>query len=78
MNPPPTSNLDKRHRYPTEIIGHCVWLYCRFCLSYRDLEELMAEYGVTLTYEAVRCWGQKFGQAYANQLRRRSPGPADK
>jgi hypothetical protein len=60
----------KRHRFPAEIISHCVWLYFRFCLSYRDVEELMAERGVTLTYEAVRYWCRKFGQAYAHQLRR--------
>jgi putative transposase len=78
MNPPPTPNLYKRHRFPAEIISHCVWLYFRFCLSYRDIEELMAERGVLLTYEAVRYWCRKFGQVYANQLRRRRPRPGDK
>jgi putative transposase len=78
MNPPPTPNLYKRHRFPAEIISHCVWLYFRFCLSYRDVEELMAERGVLLTYEAVRYWCRKFGQVYANQLRRRRPRPGDK
>jgi putative transposase len=63
---------------PAEIISHCVWLYFRFCLSYRDVEELMAERGITLTYEAVRYWCRKFGQTYANQLRRRHPRPGDK
>jgi len=58
-----------------EIISHFVWLYFRFCLSYRDVEEFMAARGVILTYEAVRYWCRKFGQAYANQLRRRSPRP---
>jgi putative transposase len=53
-------------------------LYFRFCLSYRDVEELLAERGVLLTYEAVRYWCRKFGQAYANQLRRRRPRPGDK
>ena len=48
MNPPPTTNLYKRHRFPAEIISHCVWLYFRFCLSYRDVEELMAQRGVIL------------------------------
>jgi transposase-like protein len=66
------------HRFPAEIISHCIWLYFRFCLSYRDVEELMAERGVMLTYEAVRYWCRKFGQAYANQLRRRCPRPGDK
>jgi putative transposase len=78
MNTPPTSNLYKRHRCPAEIISPCVWLYFRFCLSYRDVEELMAERGVLLTYEAVRYWCRKFGQSYANQLRRRRPRPGDK
>jgi putative transposase len=77
MNPPPVINPYKRHRFPAEIISHCVWLYFRFCLSYRDVEELMAERGVILTYEAVRYWCRKFGQAYANQLRRRCPRPGD-
>jgi putative transposase len=78
MNPRPISDRYKRHRFPAEIIGHCVWLYFRFCLSYRDVEELMAERGVILTYEAVRYWCRKFGQVYANQLRRRHPRPGDK
>jgi putative transposase len=78
MKPRPTPNPYKRHRFPAEIISHCVWLYLRFCLSYRDVEELMAERGVLLTYEAVRYWCRKFGQAYANQLRRRRPRPGDK
>jgi putative transposase len=72
------TNLYKRHRFPAEIISHCVWLYFRFCLSYRDIEELMTARGVTLTYEAVRYWCRKFGQSYANQLRRRCPRPGDK
>src|SRR5262249_22257215 len=74
----PTPNPYKRHRFPAEIISHCVWLYFRFCLSYRDVEELMAERGVLLTYEAVCYWCRKFGQVYANQLRRRRPRPGAK
>jgi hypothetical protein len=73
---PPTTNLDRadtRHRFPAEIIRHCVWLYFRFSLSYRDVEELMLARGVLLSHEAVRYWYRKFGQAYANQLRRRRP-----
>jgi putative transposase len=73
-----TTHLYKRHRFLAEIISHCVWLYFRFCLSYRDVEELMAARGVILTYEAVRSWCRKFGQVYANQLRRRRPRPGDK
>jgi len=68
----------KRHRFPPEIIGHAIWLYFRFALSYRDVEELLAERGVILTYETVRQWCRKFGQAYANALRRRRPQPRDK
>ncbi len=68
----------KRHRFPPEVIGHAVWLYFRFALSYRDVEELLAERGVVLTYETVRQWCRKFGQAYANTLRRRRPKPGDK
>ncbi len=68
----------KRHRFPPEIIGHAVWLYFRFALSYRDVEELLAERGVILTYETVRQWCRKFGQTYANTLRRRRPRPGDK
>src|SRR5215213_11462724 len=68
----------KRHRYPTEIIAHTVWLYFRFSLSFRDVEELMAARGVVLSYETVRRWTLKFGQQYANELRRRRPQPGDK
>src|SRR4051795_12283768 len=68
----------KRHRFPPEIIGHAVWLYFRFALSYRDVEELLAERGIVLTYETVRQWCRKFGQGYANELRRRRPRPGDK
>jgi len=66
------------HRFPPAIIGHAVWLYFRFALSYRDVEELLAERGVIVTYETVRQWCQKFGQTYANALRRRRPRPGDK
>jgi putative transposase len=78
MTTPPVCNLYKRHRFPAEIISHCVRLYFRFCLSYRDVEELMAERGVILTYEAVRYWCPKFGQPYAHQLRRQHPSPGDR
>jgi putative transposase len=78
MNKLRVINPYKRHRFPAEIISHCVWLYFRFCLSYQDVEELMAERGLTLTYEAVRYWCRKFGQMYANQLRRRHPKLGDR
>ncbi len=66
------------HRYPVEVISHCVWLYSRFPLSYREVEELMLQRGVIVSYETVRRWCRKFGQAYADGLRRRRPGPGDK
>jgi putative transposase len=68
----------KKHRFPPEIISHGVWLYFRFCLSYRDVEELLFARGIIVTYEAIRKWCRKFGQAYANQLRHRRPQPGDK
>jgi putative transposase len=68
----------KHHRFPAEIIRHGVWLYFRFCLSYRDVEELLFVRGVIVSYEAIRQWCRKFGQADANALRRRRPRPGDK
>jgi putative transposase len=73
-----SASLYKGHRFPPEIIRYCVWLYYRFSLSYRDIEEIMAERGVQLTYETVRKWCLKFGQRYANALRRSSPQPGNK
>ncbi len=68
----------KRQRFPPAIIGHAVWRYCRFALRYRDVEELLAARGVVLTDETVRQWCHKFGQGYANTVRRRRPKPGDK
>jgi putative transposase len=59
------------YRFPPEIISHAVWLYYRFCLSFRDVEDLLAERGVTVSYEAIRHWCQTFGCDYARRLRRR-------
>ncbi len=59
------------YRFPPEIISHAVWLYHRFCLSFRDVEDLLAERGVTVSYEGIRQWCQTFGLAYARTLRRR-------
>jgi transposase-like protein len=65
-----TRNPDYRgYRFPPEIIAHAVWLYHRFCLSFREVEELLAERGVTVGYEAVRQWCLRFGQAFAKRLR---------
>ncbi|MCX5103034.1 IS6 family transposase [Streptomyces sp. NBC_00439] len=68
----------KGHRYPVEIIAHCVWLYFRFPLSLREVEELMLQRGVIVSHETVRRWCLKFGQSYANGLRRRRPRPGGK
>jgi putative transposase len=59
------------YRFPPEIISYCVWLYFRFSVSYRDIEELMAERGVTVTYQTIRAWCYKFGQDYAKRIRSR-------
>ena len=59
------------YRFPREIISHAVWLYHRFGLSFRDVEDLLAERGVTVTYEAIRQWCLTFGLDYARKLRRR-------
>ncbi|MCY0936893.1 IS6 family transposase [Streptomyces sp. H34-S4] len=68
----------KGHRYPVEVVSHAVWLYFRFPLSFREVEELMLERGVIVSYETVRRWCLKFGQDYANALRRRRPRSGDK
>lgn len=78
MDTAPVATTYKNHRFPVEIISHAVWLYFRFCLSFRDVEEILLERGVVVTYEAIRKWCRKFGQAYANQLRRRRSRPGDK
>lgn len=62
--------LCKRHRFPPSIIQHAVWLYLRFSLSYRDVEELLSERGVEVSYETVRRWVLKFGPEFARRLRR--------
>ena len=59
-----------RHRFPADVIRHAVWLYFRFTLSFRDVEDLMAERGIEVSYEAIRCWTLKFGQLFAHNLRR--------
>jgi putative transposase len=71
-------SLYHRHRFPAEVISHCVWLYFRFALSFRDVEKMLAMRGVSLSYETVREWCRKFGQSYANSLRRKSPRPGDR
>ena len=59
------------YRFPSEIISHAVWLYYRFCLSFRDVEDLLAERGVIVSHESIRQWSRKFGAQYARKLKRR-------
>ena len=59
------------YRFPSEIISHAVWLYHRFALSFRDVEDLLAQRSITVTYETIRQWGLTFGPSYARALRRR-------
>ena len=61
----------KGFRFPPEIISHCVWLYHRLPLSLRDVQELMLQRGVEVSYETIRAWCDRLGPEYANQLRRR-------
>src|SRR6478672_201980 len=68
----------RRHRFPPEIIQHAIWLYLRFTLSYRDVEELLAERGLDISYETVRRWVLKFGPAIARRLRQRRPRSSDR
>lgn len=59
------------YRFPAEIISYAIWAYHRFCLSFRDVEDLLAERGIIVSYEAIRRWCQKFGPGYARRLKRR-------
>ena len=68
----------RRHRFPPPIIQHAIWLYLRFTLSYRDVEELLAERGLDVSYETVRRWVLKFGPKIARKLRRCRPSPSDR
>ena len=66
------------HRFPPQIIQHAIWLYCRFALSFRDVEDLLAERGLDVSYETVRRWVLKFGHSYARRLRRFRLRPDDR
>jgi putative transposase len=68
----------RRHRFPPPVIQHAIWLYLRFTLSYRDVEELLAERGLEVSYETVRRWVLKFGPGFARRLRRSRPRPSDR
>jgi len=71
------ANLYKRHRFPPAIIQHAVWLYYRFNLSHRDIEDLLAERGIEVSYESVRLWCNKFGPLFSKRLKRKHPGFGD-
>lgn len=75
MNTSPVSY--KRRRFPPQIISHTVWLYFRFPLSLRLVEELLLERGTAVSYETIRRWGKKFGPDYARRLRRNKPSGND-
>lgn len=67
----------KRHRFPAEIIAHAIWLYYRFPLSLRHVEEILLERGIVVSYETIRRWGRKFGPDYARRLHRKTPSSTD-
>ncbi len=71
------SNIYKRYRFPSEIIQYAVWLYYRFNLSHRDIEELLAERGINVTYETIRLWCNRFGSIYTARLKRKHRGYGD-
>ena len=75
---PADRSLYRGYRFPPEIIAHAVWLYFRFHLSFRDVQDLLAERGIIVSYEAIRQWCTKFGTAFAGRLRRRRARPGDK
>ena len=66
-----TNSVYHGYRFPPEIISHAVWLYYRFCLSFRDVEDLLAERGIDVSYETIRSWCNKFGPAYARSIKKR-------
>src|SRR5580704_14127697 len=74
----PRDSIYAGHRYPAEIISYAVWLYFRFPLSLRMVEEMLAARGISVTHETIRQWGIKFGREFANRIRRRAPRRGDK
>ena len=70
-------NTYKRHRFPPDIISYAVWLYYRFNLSHRDIEDLLAQRGITVSREAIRFWCIKFGAIYTPRLQRKHQGYGD-
>ncbi len=67
----------KRHRFPPEIIQYAVWLYHRFSLSHRDIEDLLSERGITVSYESIRLWCNKFGMKFVRRLKKKHQGFGD-
>src|SRR4029453_18415253 len=74
----PTKPSYAGYRFPPEVISHAIWLYFRFPLSLRMVEEMLAARGILVSHETVRQWALKFGQSFANKIRRRLPAPGDK
>jgi len=72
-----STTMYKRHRFPPEIIQYAVWIYHRFSLSHRDIEDLLAERGITVSYESIRLWCNKFGLKYVRRLRKKHQGYGD-
>jgi putative transposase len=75
---PQTTPSYAGYRFPPEVISHAIWLYFRFPLGLRMVEEMLASRGIIVSHETVRQWARKFGQAFANQIRRWLPGAGDK
>jgi putative transposase len=71
-------SLYARHRFPAEVISLAVWLYFRFPLSLRMVEEMLAARGIEVSHKTIRRWAEKFGREYANRVRRRTPRPGDR
>ena len=74
----PVTSLYRRHRFPPEVIAYAVWLYFRFPLSLRMVEEMLAARGIDVTYETIRRWAEKFGRDFSSSIRRRAPQRGDK
>ena len=74
----PRDPLYSGYRYPAELISYAIWLYFRFPLSLRMVEEMLAARGISVTYETIRQWGLKFGREFANRIRQRAPRRGDK
>ena len=70
-------NTYKRHRFPPDIISYAVWVYYRFNLSHRDVEDLLAERGITVSYKTIRLWCIKFGPKYSRRLKRKQSLPRE-